>query len=103
MDNSKDGFERRCPMLGGTVSFRYCRTSGADRIPCWKVFDCWWEYFDVVAYLQAALPRDVFEKIAAARPKPKLTTLMEILEQAQKNVAAGSECAPKKGAGSDNQ
>ena len=39
---------RRCPRLGGEVAFGYCKVCGGEKTPCFKVFDCWWERFDVV-------------------------------------------------------
>ena len=47
---------RRCPRLGGPVTFRYCLT-GESSGPCFKVIDCWWETFDVVRFLQDHLTR----------------------------------------------
>jgi hypothetical protein len=88
MDTSKDHLEQRCPRLGGSVPFQYCRTSGENDLPCWKIFDCWWECFDVVTFLKTYLPEDVIEQIANTRPKPKITSLVEIIARAQKNVAA---------------
>lgn len=88
MNTSKDHLEQRCPRLGGSVAFHYCRTSGDESLPCWKIFDCWWEYFDVVTLLRTYLPEDVVDRIANTRPKPKITSLVEIIEQAKKNVAA---------------
>jgi len=52
MDTNKDNLEIRCPRLGGPVSFEYCRTNGDEMLPCWKIFDCWWERFDVAAFLK---------------------------------------------------
>jgi hypothetical protein len=89
MAENEDHFEQRCPRLGGSVSFRYCRTCGDEGLPCWKIFDCWWERFDVVAHLKTYLPEDTVNKIANTRPKPKLTSLVEMIEQAKQRVAAG--------------
>ena len=88
MNKSKDHLEQRCPRLCGSVSFHYCRTCGDESLPCWKIFDCWWEYFDVVTLLRTYLPEDVVDRIANTRPKPKIASLVEIIEQAKKNVAA---------------
>lgn len=88
IDESKECLEIRCPRLGGTVSFNYCRTTGEENLPCWKVFDCWWESFDVVAYLRAYLSEDEIKRIANTKPKPKITSLVELIEKAKQNVAA---------------
>lgn len=83
MDNSKDEYERRCPRLGGLVSFKYCRGCAEAGGPCWKSVDCWWEYFDIVQYLRANLPEGDVEKLLAARPKPKASHLVELIAQAK--------------------
>ena len=90
MDHDKDHLIRRCPRLGGPVSFQYCRTCGDDGLPCWKTFDCWWEYFDVVAYLTKNLNEENFNRLAGKKPKPKITSLIELIEQAKKRAAAGN-------------
>ena len=86
-DTSINNLERRCPRLGSKISFRYCLISGDDDNPCWKIFDCWWEQFDVESYLKANLPAEVLEQLvekAADQPKNKLTSIVEIAEQAKK-------------------
>lgn len=76
--------ERRCPRLGGDVSFGYCKACGEDKTPCFKVLDCWWERFDVVAYLQACLSTDAFSALCAQRTPPdKVTSLVDLIRQAQ--------------------
>ncbi len=79
--------KRRCPRLGSEVSFAYCLTGGADEKPCWKIFDCWWEIFDVTAYLKTRLSPETFEALkarASAPPENKLTSIIEIAQQAKK-------------------
>ena len=88
MDESKDHLEQRCPRLGGQVSFGYCRMNGDDGSACWKIFDCWWEYFDVVGYLNKHLPEDAFKALADARPQPKMVSLVELIEQARQRTVA---------------
>ena len=83
MDTEHDHLERRCPRLGGPVSFKYCRQSGENELPCWKVFDCWWEFFDIVPFLQENLPEDHFRELVTFRPKPKVSSLIEMIEQAR--------------------
>ena len=86
MEESKDHLERRGAAPLNTRSFNYCRTGGDNVADCWKVFDCWWEYFDVVEHLKKCLPEDKFNHIVNARPKPKIVSLVELIEQAQKRV-----------------
>ena len=89
MDESKDHLERRCPRLGGPVSFHYCRTSGDNHLPCWKTFDCWWEYFDVTDFLKKNMDPDAFGTLTQTKPKPKIVSLVELIEQAKKRTATG--------------
>lgn len=83
----RDSLDRRCPRLGSAVTFGYCRTTGEGGLPCFKVFDCWWERFDVVAHMKALLSEEEFKKVAAAKPKPKVGSLIELIEQAKKRAA----------------
>jgi hypothetical protein len=86
MDDSKDGHERRCPRLGHSVSFHYCRECGDGGEPCWKIVDCWWEYFDIMEYLKNNLPEETVEKLMTVRPKAKTTHLVELIQQAQQRL-----------------
>ncbi len=83
MDNYPyDDLERRCPRLGNSVAFAYCRTCG-DNGCCFKILDCWWERFDVAGYLKARLSEADFSALAAAEPKPKVTSLIELIRRAR--------------------
>ena len=81
-----DNLERRCPRLGGDVAFGYCKVCGEERTPCFKVFDCWWERFDVVAHMKTCLPSDAFDALCASRPQPKVTSLLEVIRQARERA-----------------
>ncbi len=83
IDTNKDQMERRCPRLGGQIPFRYCRTGGDDDSACWKIFDCWWEYFDVVGYLQECLSDAKFQALVDKKPQAKIVSLVELIEQAK--------------------
>jgi hypothetical protein len=83
MDNGRKHLERRCPRLGGQVSFQYCQECGEGDLPCFKVIDCWWEFFDVVDFFQNMLSEDDFNRLLQLKPKPKLTSLLELIEQAR--------------------
>lgn len=83
----RDRLERRCPKLGGPVTFGYCRRCEADDAACGKIVDCWWERFDVVAHLRCLLSEPDFNRLMAQEPKPKLTSILELIEKAK---SAGS-------------
>jgi len=83
-----DALERRCPRLGGDVFFGYCKSCEAGQSPCFKVFDCWWEHFDVVAHMKGCLSTAAFDRLAARRPAPdKVTRLVDLIRQAQERAA----------------
>ena len=86
MDPEK--LERRCPRLGGEVTFGYCKVCGEEKEPCFKIFDCWWERFDVVGYMRACLPPETFHKLSKNRTPPgKVASLVDLIRQAQDRVA----------------
>ena len=87
MDENVDLLERRCPRLGGPVLFSYCKTSVDNHSICWKIFDCWWECFDVVGYLKKSLPEDKFKNLANSKPKQKIVSLVELIEQAKNRIS----------------
>jgi hypothetical protein len=70
--------------LGNPVPFEYCEVCDDNQHPCFKILDCWWEYFDVVRYLKNRLPEDQFKRLMTTTPKPKVTSLLELIEQARK-------------------
>ena len=75
---------RRCPRLGNPVPFHYCKICGDQQQPCFKILDCWWEHFDVVQYLKDHLPEVQFNRLMERDPKPKVSSLIELIEQAKK-------------------
>ena len=87
IDASKDYLERRCPRLGGPVTFKYCREHAGADLPCWKVFDCWWETFDVNTYFKQQLSEADFQTLVNMKPKPKVVSLVELIEQTRKNLS----------------
>jgi hypothetical protein len=82
-----DEKSRRCPRLGHEIAFGYCRQTDAST-PCTKLLDCWFETFDVADWAKKSLaPRDL-EKLTAA-PKPKMLSLVELIQQARQRTDAG--------------
>lgn len=87
----RDHIERRCPRLGGPVSFGYCRTCGEDKGPCFKVLDCWWERFDVVGYFKHRLPEEKLAQLQCAPPPNKVTSLVELIRQAKERTQGAGD------------
>ena len=85
MNEDDKSLQRRCPRLGGPVSFEYCMKCGDGKQPCWKIVDCWWEAFDIVTYLKTKLSEEEFNRLVHTRPKPKITSLIEMIEQARQS------------------
>ena len=87
-----DSLKRQCPRLGSPIPFNYCMMSGEDDGICWKILDCWWEIFDVEAYLKANMPEAAFRGSSWPRPtnpKTKSPAFLQIVENAKK--AKGEE------------
>jgi hypothetical protein len=57
---------------------------GDSRLPCWKVIDCWWEIFDIKTYLEKNLSAEDFQELVSQKPKNKVTSILEMIEQAKK-------------------
>jgi len=71
-------------MLGHEVSFGYCRQGGTE-LPCRKIFDCWFETFDIKDFMQQNYTEEQIQQILSP-PTPKLTSLYELIQQARKNA-----------------
>ena len=78
---ANDDRSRRCPMLGHDLSFAYCRAPGRD-LPCGRIFDCWWEMFDVEAFVRAHYGEDDIQKILAPR-QDKTLSIIELIAKAR--------------------
>jgi len=82
-----DDRRRRCPMLGHDVPFAYCRAP-ARELPCRRIFDCWWETFDVRAFIGEHFSHQDIAQILAP-PKNKTATLIELIEKARRANDSG--------------
>lgn len=75
----------RCRRLGHELTFGYCRRPGGE-LPCSKIFDCWFEIFDVEGFIRQHYPEDQIQQILAP-PQPKMASLLDLIQQAQKNAS----------------
>lgn len=55
-------------------------------LPCFKTLDCWYIYFEVVEYLQQELSDTEWQESFEKPPTPKLLSLAELIEKAQKQA-----------------
>ena len=83
MIQEHDAETRHCPMLGHEIAFSYCRSPGQE-IPCRKIYDCWWETFDIARFVEENFPEGAIETVSAPA-RGKLASLLEIMTQAQRN------------------
>ncbi len=87
----------RCRRLGHEVTFGYCRQDTSGN-PCRLILDCWWERFDVRAFLQAHLSEKAMAQVEladASAPPSKMLSLVEMIEQTRQRLAAGKPAPPK--------
>lgn len=80
-----DTFQIRCPKLGHQIHFSYCRKENFG-LPCIKTLNCWFPYFKVEQYLREELGSDEYEQAFEKSVKPKIQSLMELIDQAQKRA-----------------
>jgi hypothetical protein len=78
-----DDFTVPCRRLGNPVPFAYCRIENRGS-PCSKIIDCWFDYFMVEDFLRQELTADEWERTFDQPPKPKVLTLIELIEEAKK-------------------
>ncbi len=83
-------YQIRCPRLGHQIYFTYCRSENQG-LPCFKTLDCWWQHFNVDAYLQTELTDDEWQQCFQRKTKPKMVSLVEIIEKAKKAARGENE------------
>jgi len=78
----------RCPMLGGEVPFRYCRTVN-EELPCRKIIICWEFRIKIGEFLSEHYSLDQIERALAPSAKTRLDTILELIEKAKKKKEEG--------------
>ena len=82
----------RCRRLGHEVAFGYCRQETEGK-PCRLILDCWWEQFDVRAFLRAHLPAEAMAQVERAglvEPPPKVISLLELVQQVKERLRSSN-------------
>jgi len=72
-----------CPRLGHLIGFSYCRFENQG-VPCFRIIDCWYDYFLIEDYLRKELGNHEWEKTFRDAWKPKVTALVTLIEKAMK-------------------
>lgn len=88
-DHSPDHLERYCRMLGHEIRFGYCRMLPEGR-PCRLIVECWQGHFDIKAFLQSRYSEEQIEAFLAP-PKPKVVSLIELIERAKRAADSQNE------------
>jgi hypothetical protein len=82
-------YQIRCPRLGHHIAFSYCRVENKG-LPCFKIIDCWYEHFMVEEFLREDLKPEEWERAFNRTMKPKILSLVELIEEAKKRTQQGS-------------
>jgi len=80
-----DDNQIRCPRLGHHLAFSYCRVESKG-LPCFKIMNCWCEHFMVEDFLRKELDTEEWEKVFNRPVKPKILSLVELIEEAKKRT-----------------
>jgi hypothetical protein len=80
----------RCSKLGNPVFFEYCRVE-RQHFPCQRALDCWSSFFDVERFFRDRLTPEEFDECFLQPPRPKVVTLVELIENAKKLCKKGRE------------
>jgi len=71
-----------CRRLGHWITFNYCRQENTG-LPCRKIADCWFEKLKIKEFLKKNYKEEEISYIFE-HSKPKLTSIVELIEQAKK-------------------
>jgi hypothetical protein len=78
-----DKYQIRCRKLGHQIFFSYCRSENSG-LPCPKAIECWADHFEVFEHLKTELTPEEWESSFESPPKPKMSTLLDLIENAKK-------------------
>lgn len=87
--HSYDDLEIRCPRLGHEIKFSYCRRE-AGALPCHQTIKCWQVFFPVDVHLRGILSASEWELFSRQVPKDKVTTIIDLIEQAKSRLNSGA-------------
>jgi len=80
-----DHVELRCPMLGGQVTFAYCRTL-EDGLPCHKALVCHERHFPVEVFFRQILEPETFERCFAGPDRGRYERFLEVVGDARQRA-----------------
>jgi hypothetical protein len=85
----EESYQIRCPRLGHQISFSFCQSENRG-LPCFKTLDCWFEHFLVEEFLREKLAPEDWDKAFGRPTKSKMTSLLELIEQAKERKKEGT-------------
>lgn len=68
-------------MLGHHLTFHYCRTV-SEGLPCRQILNCWHESLPIQKFIGEHFSEPEIQQFLSP-PKPKMSSLMEIIQRAQ--------------------
>ena len=77
-----DQLDLRCPRLGGTVTFDYCRKV-SQGLPCSRSLLCWAPQFPVMEYMIRVLDQDEWQQVFEQPPQARLSSVLEAADKAR--------------------
>jgi len=72
----------RCPRVGGPVNFKFCRSEN-NLLPCRWIVGCWYTRINIEEFLNGHFSKEDLHR-TSTQPKPKIESLMELMEKARK-------------------
>ena len=85
-----DELDTRCPRLGGTIPFDYCRKV-AEGFPCSRSLVCWEMQFPVIEYMRRILTEDEWETVFNQVPQSRMEKILEIADRCREHAPDNSE------------
>lgn len=82
MKTKHDEKTMRCRMLGQQIPFGYCRTCN-NSIPCKKIYDCWFQAFDIEKFINEHYSQETIAKIKTPN-QGRMSIIYDILKKHKK-------------------
>lgn len=81
-----DALEIRCPKLGHQLQFSYCRAEH-NNLPCSRSLVCWESRLPAEEFFRNTLTEKQWRNCFEDAPKPKVVSLLELIEKAKKTTS----------------
>ena len=86
--NEYENKSNYCRKLGQWITFSYCCREN-NNLPCRSIVDCWFEILPVREFLEKNYDGESIAYLSAT-PKPKLASIVELIERAKKRSSRSS-------------